>query len=287
MGYRGGVSETEPAVEDDYDVDAPVEPNAKLGDVYQLGRHRLMCGDSTSLDDVGRLMDGEKADLLITDPPYNVNYEGGTSEKLKIQNDNMEDSDFRQFLRDAFTAADSVMRPGAVFYIWHADSEGYNFRGACRDAGWKVRQCLIWNKNSLVLGRMDYQWKHEPCLYGWKDEDALYEDVHTPCLYGWKDGAGHTWNADRKQTTVLDFDRPSRADVHPTMKPIKLFDYEMRNSTKPGQVILDLFCGSGTTIMACEQNGRSARCMELDPHYVDVIIARWESFTGQKAVRIN
>lgn len=277
----------EPAVEDDYDVDAPVEPNARLGDIYQLGNHRLMCGDSTSIDDVLKLMNGEQADLLITDPPYNVNYTGGTGEKLKIMNDNMEDGEFRQFLRDAFTAADSVMRPGAVFYIWHADSEGYNFRGACHDIGWKVRQCLIWNKNSLVLGRMDYQWKHEPCLYGWKNEGPLYEDAHMPCLYGWTDGAGHTWNADRKQTTVLDFDRPSRAEAHPTMKPVKLFDYEIRNSTKPGQIILDLFCGSGTTIMACEQSGRAARCMELDPHYVDVIVNRWETFTGEKAKRIN
>ena len=153
------------AVDDDYDPVLPEEPKAKRGDIYQLGRHRLMCGDSTDPTDVARLMGGTAADLLLTDPPYNVNYEGGTG--LTIQNDNMEDAAFRKFLRDAFQCADGVMKPGAAFYIWHADSEGYNFRGACHDIGWQVRQCLIWNKNALVLGRQDYQWKHEPCLYGW------------------------------------------------------------------------------------------------------------------------
>jgi len=255
------------AVEDEYDIDAPVEARAKHGDIWQLGQHRLMCGDSTSFDDVDKLMDGQLADLLITDPPYNVNYEG--SNHLKIKNDNQTDAAFRQFLVDAFTTADSVMKPGAVFYIWHADSEGYNFRGACHDIGWQVRQCLIWNKNSLVMGRQDYQWKHEPCLYGWKD------------------GAGHLWASDRRQTTVIDFNKPSKNDVHPTMKPVGLFDYQIKNNTKGGDIVLDLFGGSGTTIMACEQNGRKAYMMELDPHYVDVIIARWEDFTGQTAELLN
>ena len=254
-------------VEDDYDIDAPVEARAKHGDIWQLGRHRLMCGDSTSFEDVDKLMDGQQADLLITDPPYNVNYEG--SNHLKIKNDNQTDAAFRQFLVDAFTTADSVMKPGAVFYIWHADSEGYNFRGACHDVGWTVRQCLIWNKNSLVMGRQDYQWKHEPCLYGWKD------------------GAGHLWASDRRQTTVIDFNKPSKNDVHPTMKPVGLFDYQIKNNTKGGDIVLDLFGGSGTTIIACEQNGRKSYMMELDPHYVDVIIARWEEFTGQRAELIN
>lgn len=254
-------------VEDDYDIDAPVEARAKHGDIWQLGRHRLMCGDSTSFEDVDKLMDGQQADLLITDPPYNVNYEG--SNHLKIKNDNQTDAAFRQFLIDAFTTADSVMKPGAVFYIWHADSEGYNFRGACHDVGWTVRQCLIWNKNSLVMGRQDYQWKHEPCLYGWKD------------------GAGHLWASDRRQTTVIDFNKPSKNDVHPTMKPVGLFDYQIKNNTKGGDIVLDLFGGSGTTIIACEQNGRKSYMMELDPHYVDVIIARWEEFTGQRAELIN
>ena len=254
------------AVEDEYDIDQPVEARAKLGDIWQLGRHRLMCGDSTSFEDVDKLMDGQLADLLITDPPYNVNYEGSAG---KIKNDNMNDAAFRQFLVDAFTTADSVMKPGAVFYIWHADSEGYNFRGACHDIGWQVRQCLIWNKNSLVMGRQDYQWKHEPCLYGWKD------------------GAGHLWASDRRQTTVIDFNKPSKNDVHPTMKPVGLFDYQIKNNTKGGDIVLDLFGGSGTAIMACEQNGRKAYMMELDPHYVDVIIARWEEFTGQTAELLN
>ena len=255
------------AVDDDYDPVLPEEPKAKRGDIYQLGRHRLMCGDSTDPADVARLMDGTLADLLLTDPPYNVNYEGGTG--LTIQNDNMEDAAFRKFLRDAFACADGVMKPGAAFYIWHADSEGYNFRGACHDIGWQVRQCLIWNKNALVLGRQDYQWKHEPCLYGWKG------------------GASHTWLSDRTQTTVMDFDKPTRSEIHPTMKPIGLFDYQIRNSCPVGGAVLDLFNGSGTTIMACEQNGRSAYTMELDPRYVDAAIARWEEFTGNKAVLVN
>ena len=257
------------AAEDDYEPVLPEEPKSKPGDVYQLGRHRLMCGDSTSVDDVKKLMGDELADLLLTDPPYNVAYEGGTSEHLTIQNDNMEDADFRQFLVDAFSCADTVMKPGAAFYIWHADSEGFNFRGACHDIGWQVRQCLIWNKNALVLGRQDYQWKHEPCLYGWKA------------------GASHTWLNDRKQTTVLDFDKPKRSDIHPTMKPIGLFDYQIRNSCPNNGVVFDPFNGSGTTIMACEQNGRRGFCMELDPKYVDAAIDRWEQFTGEKAVLIN
>ena len=256
-------------VEDDYEPVIPENPKAKHGDIYQLGRHRLMCGDSTVCADVRRLMGGRAADLLLTDPPYNVNYEGGTADHLTIQNDNMEDAAFREFLRSAFSCADSVLRPGAAFYIWHADSEGFNFRGACYDVGWQVRQCLIWNKNSLVLGRQDYQWKHEPCLYGWKH------------------GASHCWYSDRKQTTVLDFDKPLRADLHPTMKPVGLFDYMIRNSCPAGGAVLDLFNGSGTTIMACEQNGRDAYCMELDPRYVDAAIARWEEFTGDKAVIVD
>ena len=260
--------EEEPEVyDDDYDPNPPEEPKSKRGDIYQLGRHRLMCGDSTSVTDVEALCGGRQMDILITDPPYNVNYEGGTG--MKIQNDNMEDEQFRQFLRDAFLTADTVMKPGATFYIWHADSEGYNFRGACHDIGWNVRQCLIWAKNSLVLGRQDYQWKHEPCLYGWKD------------------GAGHNWYNDRKQTTVLEFDRPSRSAEHPTMKPVPLFDYQIKNSSKKGDAVLDLFGGSGTTIVCCEQNGRDAYLMEIDPRYTDVIIDRYEKLTGDKAVLLT
>lgn len=264
-----GNGDASEVVEDDFEAELPEEPKSKLGDIYQLGRHRLMCGDSTNPENVKELTGGVLVDMLITDPPYNVAYEGKTKDKLTIQNDSMEDSAFRQFLKDAFAAANEVMKPGAVFYIWHADLEGYNFRGACHDIGWQVREVLIWNKNSMVLGRQDYQWKHEPCLYGWKE------------------GASHLWASDRKQTTVIDFQRPQRADIHPTMKPIGLFDYQIQNNTKGGDAVLDLFNGSGTTIMACEQNGRQAYCMELDPRYVDAAIDRWEKFTGQKAVKIN
>lgn len=249
-------------VEDDFTEE--VENRCKLGDVWQLGDHRLICGDSTDLAVIDRLMDGVKADMLLTDPPYNVDYTGKTKDALKIQNDKMDNDSFRQFLRDAFSSADSVMRAGAVFYIWHADSEGYNFRGACADNNWKVRECLIWNKNSMVLGRQDYQWKHEPCLYGWKD------------------GASHLWASDRKQTTVLNFDRPIRADLHPTMKPIGLFAYQIGNNTHEGDSVLDLFGGSGSTLIACEQLNRKCYMCELDPHYCDVIINRWETLPGER-----
>jgi site-specific DNA-methyltransferase (adenine-specific) len=263
------LGEDEEVVEDDFDDTPPEKPKSKFGDIYQLGRHRLMCGDSTSAQDVEKLMGEFKADMLLTDPPYNVAYKGKTEDALTIKNDSMDNDDFRQFLRSAFFAADNVMKPGAVFYIWHAESEGYNFRGACFDIGWTVRQCLIWNKNAMVLGRQDYHWKHEPCLYGWKD------------------GAGHLWASDRKQTTVIDFDKPQRNGEHPTMKPVGLFDYQILNNTKGGDIVLDLFGGSGTTIMACEQNGRNGYLMELDPRYVDVIIRRWEEFTGETAVKLN
>ena len=241
------------------------DPISKPGDVWLLGKHRVMCGDSTSLDAVEALMDGGLADQLITDPPYNVAYEGKTKKALKIKNDSMGADEFRQFLRDAFVTADAVMKAGAVFYIWHADLEGYNFRGACMDAGWTVRQCLVWKKQAMVMGRQDYHWKHEPCLYGWKD------------------GSAHLWAADRKQTTILEFDRPTSSTVHPTMKPVNLIEYQVLNNTKGSDVVLDLFGGSGSTLIACEKTGRQARLMELDPKYVDVIVRRWQEFTGKEA----
>ena len=224
--------------------------DSELGKVYKLGEHRLMCGDSTDPANVETLMDGKQADLWLTDPPYNVDYEGGTG--LKIQNDKMGDESFRQFLVDAFNAATLFMKGGAAFYIWHADSEGFNFRFACKEAGLTVRECLIWNKNSLVLGRQDYQWKHEPCLYGWKD-------------------GTHGWYNDRKQTTVIDFDRPTRSGEHPTMKPVGLMGYLIQNSSKKDDIVLDTFGGSGTTLIACEQLDRKCFMMELDPKYCDVI----------------
>lgn len=259
------IKETEGLTDEDAVPEVPEEPKTKPGDIYKLGRHRLMCGDSTSIDAVEKLMAGQLADILITDPPYNVAYEGKTKEALTIKNDEMSDEQFRQFLRDAFTAADMVMKAGAVFYIWHADSEGYNFRGACKDTNWKVRQCLVWNKDTMVMGRQDYHWKHEPCLYGWKE------------------GAGHLWAADRKQVTIIECKRPKRNDVHPTMKPVELIEYQLLNNTKGQDIVLDLFGGSGSTMIAAEKNGRTARLMELDPKYCDVIVKRWEDFTGQKA----
>lgn len=267
--------------EEDFDVDAEVPAIVKAGERYQLGNHILMCGDSTNQEDVTKLLRGGVADLLLTDPPYNVNYSGGTKEKLTIANDDMDDSSFYQFLIDAFANADSVMRPGAAFYIWHADSNGLTFRRACNDAGWQIRQCLIWVKNSMVLGRQDYQWKHEPCLYGWKD------------------GASHYFVADRTETTVreddlneekttiLRYDKPASSKLHPTMKPVKLMGDLIYNSSRKGDNVLDLFGGSGTTLIACEETGRNCYMMEYDPHYCDVIISRWEALTGKKAIAIT
>jgi site-specific DNA-methyltransferase (adenine-specific) len=257
---------TEGLTDPDDTPEPPIEPVTRLGDVWICGQHRVMCGSSLDQTQVELLCAGQRVDMLLTDPPYNVAYEGKTKDALTIQNDAMGDDAFRGFLRDAFVTADLQMKPGAVFYIWHADSEGFNFRGACRDAGWTIRQCLIWRKNHMVMGRQDYHWQHEPCLYGWKE------------------GAGHLWASDRKQTTILNFDRPSRNGEHPTMKPVALFEYQMLNNTKGGDIVLDSFGGSGTTLIAAEKNGRIARIMELDPKYVDVIVKRWENFTGQKAV---
>jgi site-specific DNA-methyltransferase (adenine-specific) len=246
--------------------DVPEEPKTKLGDIYILGNHRLMCGDSTSIDSVEKLMNGQLADQLVTDPPYNIAYEGGSKKREQIKNDEMADEEFRQFLKDVYIAANAVMKAGAVFYIWHADTEGYNFRGAARDMGWKVRQTLIWNKDNSAFGRSDYHWKHEPCLYGWKE------------------GAAHLWAADRKQTTVIECKRPSKSDLHPTMKPVELMEYQILNNTKGSDIVLDLFGGSGSTMIAAEKIGRKSCLMELDPKYCDVIVKRWEDFTGKKAV---
>ena len=256
------------AEDDDFDESEVTESVCCPGDLWQLGRHRLLCGDSTNQEDIERLMGGELADLWLTDPPYNVGYEGKTDDKLTIKNDSTSDAAFKDFLVKCYAAANASMKKGAAFYIWHADIEGYNFRSACQEIGWKVRECLIWVKNSMVMGRQDYQWQHEPCLYGWKE------------------GASHNWYSDRKQTTILSYAKPTRNGEHPTMKPVPLFAYLMCNSSRPGDIVLDSFGGSGTTMIAAEQMGRSARLMELDPHYCDVIIARWEKLTGNKAVKL-
>lgn len=256
--------------EDDFDEDKDdVEPRTNKGDIWVLGEHRLMCGDSTKASMIQELLSGEKVDLYITDPPYNVAYEGGTKDALTILNDEMDDDSFRDFLVNAFMAVDSVLKEGASFYIWHADSEGYNFRYAVKHCGWLMKQCLIWEKNAMVLGRQDYQWKHEPCLYGWKA------------------GASHNWYSDRKQTTVLEFNKPNRNAEHPTMKPIELFAYQIQNSSRKGDIVLDSFGGSGTSIIACEQLNRKCYMMELDPHYCDVIVARWEKLTGKTAQKLS
>lgn len=257
--------EKEGLTDEDDVPEAPEQPVTVEGDVWILGNHRLMCGDSTSIDALEKLCEGQLVDMWLTDPPYNVAYEGKTKDALTIENDAMGNDEFRQFLRDSYSAADAVMKSGAVFYIWHADSEGYNFRGAAFDIGWQIRQCLIWKKQTMVMGRQDYHWKHEPCLYGWKD------------------GAAHLWSTDRKQTTILEFDRPSRNAEHPTMKPVELFAYQMQNNTKGDDLVLDSFAGSGTTAIACEKFNRRARLMELDPVYCDVIVKRWQDFTGKTA----
>jgi len=246
--------------------DAPAEPITKVGDLWLLGEHRLLCGDSTKADDVTRLMNGRKADLWLTDPPYNVAYTGKTADALTIDNDSMGDADFRAFLVQCFQIAFDNLKAGGSYYIWHADTEGLNFRGAIADCGETLRQCLVWQKNVMVMGRQDYHWQHEPCLYGWKK------------------GASHGWYADRKQTTLLVFDRPSRSTEHPTMKPVRLFQYQIGNSTAPQGLVFDSFLGSGTTLIACQELGRTCYGLELSPSYCDVIVARWEAATGKKAI---
>ena len=263
------VPDTEETNGDDDAPEVQEESVSVLGEIYELGPHRLMCGDSTDAEQVARLMGGEKADMWLTDPPYNVDYTGKTTDALKVKNDYMEDSAFRQFLLKAYTAAFAVMKPGASFYIWHADSEGYNFRGAVKDCGESVRQCLIWEKQSMVMGRQDYQWKHEPCLYGWKS------------------GASHGWYSDRKQTTLLKFDRPFRSTEHPTMKPVALFSYLIGNSTAPQGLVVDTFLGSGTSLIAAATLGRRCYGMELDPKYCDVIRKRWTKWANDNAQEIG
>lgn len=260
------LAEDEPEIQEDDVPEPPVDPITKPGDLWLLGDHRLLCGDSTKAEDVERLMAGAKADLWLTDPPYNVAYEGGSKKREAIANDSMSAEDFRVWLCQVFANAFSVMKPGAVFYIWHADTEGYNFRGAIIDCKQKVRQCLVWNKNNSMFSRQDYHWKHEPCLYGWKD------------------GAAHQWFSDRKQTTVLEFDRPSRSEEHPTMKPVALIAYQIGNSLGPQGLVYDSFLGSGTTLIAAEQLGRKCYGMEISPQYCDVIVKRWENLTGRQAV---
>jgi site-specific DNA-methyltransferase (adenine-specific) len=258
------------ATEDDFHIpEGGSDTDIVLGDVFEIGQHRLICGDSTQTDTFEKLTEGLLADMVITDPPYNVAYEGKTKDKLKIDNDNMGDKQFYQFLYDFYTACAAYSKPGGAWYVWHADSEGANFRQAMKDAGIMVKQCLIWVKSSMVMGRQDYQWKHEPCLYGWKE------------------GASHHWYSDRKQTTILEFARPSRNAEHPTMKPIELFSYQISNSSKQGDIVMDAFAGSGTTMVACEQLNRKAYVVEFDPRYCQVIIDRMKKLNPNIKVKRN
>lgn len=272
--------ETETVGDDEApEVNEEEEPDSKPGEMYELGDHILMCGDSTNEEDVARLMGGVQCDLALTDPPYNVNIIGGshampievrkTQGYKSIQNDRLDDTAFREFLDSAFLNMNKNMKAGAPFYIWYASCEVYNFTGACKDVGLDVHQELVWNKSSLVLGRQDYQWKHEPCLYGWKA------------------GSGHGWYNDRKQTTVIDCKRPTKSSDHPTMKPVELFEYQIKNSSKAGDIVLDLFGGSGTTIIACGRCGRKARVMEKDPKYVDVIRKRWTKWAKENGREVG
>lgn len=292
------------------------EPTTQLGDVWQLGRHRLACGDSTDKSVLEKLMDGEKADLLLTDPPYNValGQDGGhairpseakqlhrRTDGLVIDNDAWEtDEEFVEFLVSAFTADLGAIKAGAAFYIWYADTQALNFRRAAEKAGLQIRQNLIWVKSNFALGRQDYQWQHEPCLYGWKDgaghyftdsrtESTVIEDrININKLS--KDEMKALLKellADKQSTTVIHEDKPSKSVEHPTMKPLKLLARQIRNSTRRGEKVLDTFGGSGSTLLTCEQLGRTCYTVELDPKYCDVIIQRWEQATGNKAVRIS
>lgn len=289
------------ADEDDFDEKKdPVQAITQPGDLWQLGAHRLLCGDSTKKEDVAKLMQGELAHLWLTDPPYNVAVKN--SQGMTIANDNMASDEFRIFLRNAFAAAYPVLDKGCPFYVWFASKEHINFEGALNDVGLQVRQELIWNKNHFILGRAHYQWKHEPCLYGWKGDSCRYfidvrnrasviEDNTEINIDKMKAAEMrallHKIYEERIPTTVINCMKPNKDEDHPTMKPVRLFGYQMANSSRPGDIILDSFGGSGTTIVAAEQLGRKARLMEYDPHYSDVIIARWEKLTGGKAQKIE
>lgn len=304
----------EEAEDDDYFVELPEIPVSKEGDIYQLGDHILICGDSTDPEVIKEATWGgaSEADLLLTDPPYNVGlgHHMRPSEAIQlrrrtdglvIENDDMEDEAFRAFLIKALTAAKTRMRPGAAFYIWYADTSSLGFRTACKDAGFEVRQNLIWVKSAFAMGRQDYQWKHEPCLYGWKDgaahyfiddrtQSTVYEDARPNFATMKKEEMRKLLEdiyADKESTTVLHEKKPAASILHPTMKPVPLIARLIKNSTRKGEAVLDPFGGSGTTLITCEQLKRRCAMVELDPHYCDVIIDRWETLTGKKAERIS
>ena len=293
MGTYDGVQE------DDYEIEVPDNPKSKLGDIYQLGRHRLMCGDSTSSEDMKQLMNGKLADLTVTDPPYNINVQG--QDGMTIMNDNMANDDFQIFLNDTFRVMKEALRAGGAFYIFHSDTQRYRFSHALLVNELQERQNLIWIKSSFTLGRQDYQWKHEPCLYGWKEGAAHYfindysqstviEDmpnVNQMTKGELKDHVKELRKFIDAGSTLLREDKPSSNDLHPTMKPLTLLQTPIKNNSKKGEIVLDQFGGSGSTLITCEQLERICYMMEYDPKYVDVIINRWETFTGEKAVKVN
>lgn len=253
--------------DDDFDFEGamPETPYSKLGDLYILGNHRLLCGDATSSESVARLVGEEEVDLVLTDPPYNVDYEGTAG---KIQNDKQKDSEFFNFLTKSFNNMFSHTKSGGGIYVFHADTEGLNFRNAFINAGYKHASTLIWVKNSFVFGRQDYHWRHEPFLYGWKE------------------GSAHYFIDDRTQSTVFEYDKPRSNDLHPTMKPLELIGKLIKNSSKTKDVVLDLFGGSGTTLIASEQLDRSCFMMELDEKFVDVIVKRYYNLTGDDTIKV-
>ena len=254
--------------EDEFDVEEELKKPtlSRHGDIWQLGKHRVICGDSTKAETYKQLLDDRKANLVVTDPPYNVDVEETAG---KILNDNMSDGDFYQFLLSMFTQVENHMEDDASIYVFHADTEGLNFRKAFKDAGFYLSGCCIWKKNSLVLGRSPYQWQHEPCLYGWKKKGK------------------HQWFSDRKQTTIWEYDRPKSSKDHPTMKPIQLMAYPIQNSSMRGTIVLDPFLGSGSTLIAADQTGRVCYGIELDEKFVDVIVKRYIEITGDTEVTVQ
>jgi site-specific DNA-methyltransferase (adenine-specific) len=294
-------SEELEAIEDDYDMpEGGIETDIVIGDFFQIGEHRLLCGDSTQTDTYEKLMNGELADMVITDPPYNVNYVGKTKDSLKIINDSMSNDEFYIFLYDFYTALGSYTKLGGAWYVWHADSEGHVFRQAFKDSGLLLKQCLIWVKNALVMGRQDYHWKHEPCLYGWKEGAAHYftndrtkttvieDDINLNKLT--KEEMKKMLNeilSDKTKSTILHINKPHRNAEHPTMKPILLFAPLIENSSKVGEVIVDGFLGSGTTMVASHQLKRKCYGLELDPKYCQVIIDRMRKLDSSLIIKRN
>lgn len=288
-------------LEEELEEAAEKEPITKRGDIYKLGEHFLICGDATNGDDIKKIANPDGVDLVVTDPPYNVDYVGKTKDKLKIKNDSFEDEEFFTFLEKAFENIKHFLKPGGAYYIWKADSKKSVFSEVLKKVGIEEKQNLIWVKNCLVLGRQDYHWKHEPCLYGWKEGAAHYfiDEFTNTTVYDdapnlarmskeeLKDYVKTLLSVIEDRTTILREDKPSSSRLHPTMKPVPLIAKQIKNSSRKGEIVLDIFGGSGTTLIACEQTGRKARLVELDPVYCDVIVKRWEEFTGEKAVKIN